>query len=138
MLCPIDEAPATYSYMVEEYDTDDDADDDYSDPEPVFDELSYITFATMCQDRGKTISYGAGECVHCPRDSPLNRSQGKKVTFKLGYLYCNLLAMDVLKSTVNFEEEHNAHVSQHPLSRRRFKSTSKLTSSQLSIVLQLL
>jgi hypothetical protein len=134
MICPIDEAPGAYTYMVEEHDTD----DDYSGPEPVFDELSYQKFVSMCEEHGKTISYGAGECVHCPRDSPLNRSQGKKITFKRGHLYCNLLAMEVLKSTVNFEEEHNAHVSQNPLSRLRFKSTYELTASQLSFVLQLL
>jgi len=133
MICPINEAPGAYAYMVEENDTD-----DYSGPEPVLDELSYQTFVSMCEEHGKTFSYGAGECVHCPRDSPLNRSQGKKITFKRGHLFCNLFAMEVLKSTVNFEEEHNAHVSDHPRSRLRFKSTHELTASQLSFVLELL
>jgi len=82
-----------------------------------------------------TQSVGPNGRVHCPKDSPLNRARGKKITYMNGHLYCNIIMLNEIKSIVDFEEQTTTFVTQHPGSRMRFKSKDKITASQLSLVI---
>jgi hypothetical protein len=83
---------------------------------------TYDDFVRICNYTNKTFSFGPKDQVHCPRDSPMNRAQGVKVTYLNGYLHCNERAsvlLNVLEGIQMVDIDPNG---QHPKSRTRFKA----------------
>ena len=86
---------------------------------------TYDDFVSICNYTDKTFSYGPKNQVHCPRDSPMNRARGIKVTYHNEYLYCNERAavlLNVLEGIQMVDMDPNG---QHPKSRTRFKAAEQ-------------
>ena len=101
---------------------------------PSYNILTAEEFTTMCNNF--THSIGPDGRVHCPKETPLNRARGKKITYMHGYLYCNSIMYDEIKNIIDFEEQTNAHITQHPKSRMRFKTKNEISASQLSLIIE--
>ena len=97
-------------------------------------------FILLCENANKTCSYGADDRAHCPRDSPMNRARGKKLTFLRDSLYCNEAAAEILNMHpgFNFQEVHTQHTIDHTKSRVRFRSVRIHTESEIYNIFKIL